>query len=203
MKVTDHIIEFLQKLLSALNNFRPIKHQLLIPDWKRRFQIRPVMDILQQFVALLQDLVILCQIMQINTIQLTQLHIHKSAASRRTILDDIQILRRKNNQIQDAEQLPGFSDGNAVHSDAFCTVFLQMDINAVIHTILLYDGTDMRLLRVKTDHFPVFAALVGLCRSTDIQRFQHICLSLGIISVQDVGPGIKSDSQGLIVAKIL
>ena len=40
--------------------------------------------------------------------------------------------------------------------------FLQMDINAVIHTILLYDGTDMRLLRVKTDHFPVFAALVGL-----------------------------------------
>ena len=57
---------------------------------------------------------ILCQIMQINTIQLTQFHIHKSAASRRTILDDIQILRRKNNQIQDAEQLPGFSDGNSV-----------------------------------------------------------------------------------------
>ena len=66
MKVTDHIIEFLQKLLSTLNNFRPIKHQLLIPDRKRRFQIRPVMDILQQFVALLQDLVILCQIMQIK-----------------------------------------------------------------------------------------------------------------------------------------
>ena len=78
-----------------------------------------------------------------------------------------------------------------------------MDINAVIHTVFSHDGADVRFLCVKTDHFPVFAALVGLCRPADIQGFQHICLPLGIISVQDVGPGIKGDAQGLIVAKIL
>ena len=122
---------------------------------------------------------------------------------RRSVFDNIQIFRRKNNQIQDSKQFSGFPDRNAVDCDSLGTVFLQMNINPVFHTVFFHNGADMCLVRVKADHFLVLAAFVGLCGSADIQGFQHIRLSLGIISVQDIGSGIKSDAESLIVAKIL
>ena len=78
-----------------------------------------------------------------------------------------------------------------------------MNIDPVFHTVFFYNGANMCLVRIKTNHFFILAAFVGLCGSADIQGFQHICLSLGIISVQDIGSGIKGDAKSLIVAKIL
>ena len=55
-------------------------------SWKRSRRIK--IHIFQQLIALVYDLVVIVQVVEIELIQLTQFHIHKSSSLRRTILND-------------------------------------------------------------------------------------------------------------------
>ena len=63
-----------------------------------------------------------------------------------------------------------------------------MHVNPVRHIVLAKLHLDVGLVLSEFDDLPVLAALVGLGRGSQIDRFQNIGLSLSIITVQDIDP---------------
>ena len=55
--------------------------------------------------------------------------------------------------------------------------------NVIFQDLQLYMG----FILSKTDDIPVFCPPVGLGCAADIGRFQNICLSLGIVTIENVG----------------
>jgi len=66
-----------------------------------------------------------------------------------------------------------------------------MHINPEWYFILSDIQLNMGFFFVKMNHFPVFAAPVGLGGTTHIDGFQDIGLALGVVTVQNIGSGIK------------
>lgn len=96
-------------------------------------------------------------------IKLAQLQIYKSAPLGRTVFDDIEVLRREKNNIQNTKQLTRFFDWHFIDGHTLCTVFAQMHVNPVFLVIFFDNCPDMCLILAKPDHFLVLAALVRLC----------------------------------------
>ena len=67
--------------------------------------------------------------MEIDAVQLAQLHVHKPPSLRRTVLNDPQILRREKNHIAQAQQIRCLLDLLSVYGDTLGLVLSQVHVN--------------------------------------------------------------------------
>ena len=202
MYLINDFIYFRNKLLSPGNNLISVCDQLHIPDIQSIDKLRLIHGIFQKLISLIDDPVIICQIPKIDFIQLGQFQIHESSSFRRAVFDNIQILRRKKHKIHQPKKLTRFSDRNLIDRDSFWTVLLQMHIDLPGNFVLLDDRLDMRLLLSEPDQIPISGSSVRLCRTGKVHSFQDICLSLRIVSVENIGCLIKFNIQQFIISVI-
>ena len=98
-------VELFDEILPCSDKLRSVACKLSIIDLQKAFRVLYRFHFLKQLVFLSQDLVVGTQIMYVNLIQLTELHIHKPAPVRRSVFYDMKIFRRKDHNIRNSEKL--------------------------------------------------------------------------------------------------
>ena len=121
-------------------------------------------------------------------IQLAQLAVHKTPPVARTMLDDIQILRRKKNEIDSAVDVCRSSHGKTIDSSALFSRPPQVHIDFVGYLISAVIQSEMRLILPEPDHLHVAASTVRLGRRQHADSFENVCLSLRVIPVDYICP---------------
>ena len=95
--------------------------------------------------------------------------------------------------MDDAKQLSCPPDRDFIDCDPLWAVLFQMHIDLKIYPSLFDRCLYMGFIISELYDIPVLCPTVGLCRPGEIKGFQDICLSLGIVPVQDVRVRICSD----------
>ena len=99
---------------------------------------------------------------------MTNFAIQETPALRRTVFDDIQVLRREKHNIYNAKKFRRFADRNSIDGDSLGFIFFQMHIDFMRAAVPLHHHPDMGFLPVKLDDFAVLAAAVRFCRTREI-----------------------------------
>ena len=203
MYLLNDCIQIFYKLFSFAYNFLPVLEHLHVPDFKSIAKCRIMIHIFEEFVSLVYNMIISCQIRKIYLIQLTKLQIHEPASFSRAIFYNIQIFRRKKDKIYNSKQFSCLFYRKTIDRNSFCLIFTEVHINLVGKSIFFYKHPNMGFFLSKPDQILIFAAFVGLCRPTDIDRLQNIGFTLCIISIKNIRTLIKVQVKFPIISKIL
>ena len=199
----DDLIEHLYEGFSDTDNHTAVPDQLLIPHIQC-LHVPPVRGKrLQKLSALFQYLVVGREGRDIYLVKLAELHIQKTAAAGRPILDDRQILRRKEDEMSESDEFGCPSDRNHVDGDSFRPAGPEEQIDAPGDISLPHHHLKMGFILPEPDHFPVFGCPVRLRRSADIDRLQDVGLPLRILTVEQIRPWRKFQRKLLIISEIL
>ena len=158
--------QFIDELRTRPDHALPVMDQLRIPDIQRIRQRRVEADLPQKIISLIDRLVIIRQIMQIDIAQLTQLHVQKTSAHGRPVLDHGKILRRKADHVNLSHDLTGSADRHLIDRRSLRAAGPQVHVNLMVHLLLRINHADMRFIRPETDHLAVLAAAVRFGRRT-------------------------------------
>ena len=104
--------------------------------------------------------------------------------------------------MNNSEKLTGAPDRNPVDCDSLRTVLFQMHVDLKIDPPFFYNRLNMSLIVSELYQIPVLRSSVRFRRPGQIQGFQYIRLSLGIIPIQDVCGRIKFQIQQIIISVI-
>ena len=122
MRLTRQLAQLSDGFPAVFINQRTVCRQLFIPHIQRRHQGWVARDVLEQRVALVQRPDSALEGVKIRRSELGKLHIHEPAPFCRSVLDDLQILRRKKHAADMTEQ---FSDSLCLpRTDAHRLFFL-------------------------------------------------------------------------------
>ena len=105
MRRARKLVEPAHGLAPVFADHRAHARELLVPHVKRRQKRRVSGYVLEQRVALVERAHGALKRVKIRRPELRELHIHKPPPLRRPVLDDLQILRRKQHAADVAEQL--------------------------------------------------------------------------------------------------
>ena len=93
MNSSHDLSQFFNKLSPSLYDPGSVRDQLIVPHVQSICQLRELPDILEKFVSLFNDLIIVIKVMKLRGVQLTEFHVHETSPLSRTVLYNTEILR--------------------------------------------------------------------------------------------------------------
>ena len=161
-------------------------------------------DLLEKRVALVQRAHRTLQAVKVLRAQLRELHVQKPAPLRRAVLDDGEILRRKEHaadmpeELADALRLP--------RADAHELLFLlraaQQDRHLVRAVHLLREDLHARAVRAPADELLVARRPVASAQAAQVQRLQDVGLALRVRPGEYGHAAVRRDARLLIISEI-
>ncbi|MPN22016.1 hypothetical protein SDC9_169399 [bioreactor metagenome] len=192
-------IELFDIFQPALDNARSVLGGVGVID----IQHRPVdRSHLKQIISLLDHFVVAHQVVIIEFIQGADLHVEKAAPGSRSLLDDLQILRREHNDVQVSQKIWNPRDLAAVDLNKLAALTVEAKDNLLVHRFPLYFHRHLGKWRVKPLHFFIPGGTVTPSVGTKKYCLKYIGLSLGIVSGKDVYSLDRLNIQLFIISKV-
>ena len=166
-------------------------------------EIRPLRAVPEKPGLVLVEALIFRQGRRVPGPQLAQRRVHEPPPGRRTLPDELEILRGEEYRIQYAAQLSGGFGRDPVDADFLFPA--RAGLNAADKVPV--PGADGALQQKSSlpepDQLPVRAGAVGPAAGEADHSLQQVGLALGVLPPDHVADGVEGDLLGLVVAKIL
>ena len=126
--------------------------------------------------------------------------VHEPPPHRRTLLDEVQIVRAEKNGV---DRVGEFSGGlfDGVHQNPLGPARREAQIHGLFPLVAVHVRQDIRAVRAEAHKLPVKAGAEALSHSEHVDRLQEIGLSLGVFTADDIGAGVKIRRLKRVIAK--
>ena len=190
------------KFVALARDVGAVLGKLCVPYEQRLFERVDAEPRFEEFVALSKARVVLLKIEEVGLGLLAKTDVHKAAALCGSFLDEFELVGRKVDDVEHAQDLAHLVSGHAVDREPLFA--LGIDDEAHLVAAVLLDHLDARRRPVRAPTYHLFVVLCArrLAYRAAIETFGKISLAAGVLALKDVETLFEGHRLRRVVAKI-